>query len=457
MLYHINLRTLAGVVLDCDEQIEIVMGGMSFLNLELRNTSYSTTFNLKRTPINDSVLGFASNIKRSTNPAVPVIVTASYFQLKGILRVVSFGGGNYECTIMFSDFNEKIRNLKINEVIDTVTNPLFTESNTNDLGAALSSSIDWSMLYSRGTDEYDPGTGYLLYSKLAEQGIWLGVEKFFELVGENLGYTFLNTNSIDFSNMYIHLSDYEYQVNNATDYTSYTLTYFKHSEDANHLVSDILKSILQIAVAYYNVNENDKTITIWNAKVLGDFDFCEDFNVTTKTIQPFEFETNYINYQYDESLGANYKGGYFDSNGVGISELFQINSTVPKKTLGVYQAVDYYDLRDVTSIVIAKKSAATYIRGYKSTATPPYMFEFKMICYDNYDMDIIQLDYTFLTKYFASPIVLEVEGTISSPLARNMFATKLFKSLKLGGLFWIDSMNYNLSTGKTVSTIIRVK
>ena len=444
MQYHINLRTLSGVILDCDEQIEIVMGGMSFLNLELRNTSYSTTFNLKRTPINDSVLSFASSTKKSVNPSIPVIVTAAYFQLKGILRVVSFGGGNYECTIIFSDFNEKIRNLKINDVIDTVANPLFTGANTSALGDALAASTDFSMLYSRSTDEYYGG-GLFPASKLSEQGIWLGVEKFFALIGENLGYTFVNVNAV-FTNMYIHLRDYEYE----STYTA--LSYYKHSDVANHLVSDILKSILQIAVAYYNVDEIDKTVSIYSAKTIENYSVCEDFNLTSKTIQPFEFKTNYINYQYDETLGLNHKGSSFESNGVGTSELFQINATVPKKTLGVYQAVDYYDLRGINDIVIAKKSASTYVRAYKSTTSGLQIYIF-----NNYDMDIIQLDYTFLTKYFSEPIVLEVEGKISSLLARNMFNDKYFKSMKLGGLFRIDSMNYNLSTGKTVSTIIRVK
>ena len=77
----IDIRTIDGVKVDmlAGETVEVVMGGFSLLDLSLRSANYTTSFELPRTPANESIFEFASETTRYNRPNIPIFARLFQF------------------------------------------------------------------------------------------------------------------------------------------------------------------------------------------------------------------------------------------------------------------------------------------------------------------------------------------------------------------------------------------
>ena len=453
MQYHIDILTTTGQRFDVNATIEMVMGGVSLFEMESRSTSYSTSFPLQRTPANEKLLSFASNQQRSSNPSIPVFVSSGYFTFQGILKVMGFSGAQYDCVIIFSDFNEKINTLFLNDLITSnISNPIFSNASANVAFQNMADSNEFSLLYTKSTDVYESDNLYP--AEITEQGAWISASHFLTLLGLELGYTFYADSSENFDELFIFLRDFQYDFLLGP---MIGLSITKVTDNANHLCSDVMRALMQIKHCYYEIDELTKKVNIYNIESklnsTSNIIFFEGFSITNKLIASQFNAINKINYTLDESIEPDSFGSEFNSDGVGANTVFEIGSLVPKMEFGISQGIDYFDLRGISDIVFGIKKESDNGRLYSYSIYSGFYIYLD----PHYDMDIYTLDYSFLDKYFLQPIILEVEGVIPNNVASNFFKTKIFDSLKLGGRFWIDSLNYDISTGKSVAKLIKIK
>ena len=446
MQYHINIITKAGVRLDVDVPIELVMGGMSMLDLTTRFVNRSTSFNMKRTPINEHEFGFSSNPRRYATPSIEVDVIAGIYNFSGVLKVLGYSNGEYSCSLFFTDFNEQIKSIYLKDLLPSDTNILY--SGTTMFNDMVSSDI-YSLLYSKPSDLFNEAT-ILSPEVLEELGVWVGVPTIMSLIESETGYTFVNVDSINFAEIFYLIRDYTYYkpiglINE--------LAIKEITDNSNHLCSDIIKSVMHICCSYYEVDELTKKIYIYSlqTRLQTTTTFFENFIINNKIIDPLFAATNRINYNLDSSLAENYKGGSFLSNGVGSANVLDINASIGSIHTSMFLE-EYYNFIGVSEIVLGKKGdtgySRIYIDGYSNLTVNPLKY---------YNVIDLQPKYSFLESYLKEPIILEVSGNVPNFIARDLMTSKVFDSLKLGGRYFIDQMNYNISSGDSVATLIKLK
>src|SRR4030042_3183890 len=125
MLQPIRLITESGIELDIpkDTTIELTMGGISLLTLEGRTATYTTAFKLPRTPKNEKILLYASQLTSSSRPSVNITAIIGSIQTLAIIVVLDYQKDTYSCSI---SFNNNVTNILKNSIdFDVNPNPLY--------------------------------------------------------------------------------------------------------------------------------------------------------------------------------------------------------------------------------------------------------------------------------------------------------------------------------------------
>ena len=112
----ISIYTTDGVRLDVlpEATIEVNMGGISLLDLSSRTATYTNSFSLPRTPINESVFEFASQPTRNNRPVINVLITKGLFQRNAVLKVLEFGSESKSSVSYDIGFISDSKNVSVN-------------------------------------------------------------------------------------------------------------------------------------------------------------------------------------------------------------------------------------------------------------------------------------------------------------------------------------------------------
>lgn len=441
MLQGIDLRTLAGQKIDlyADTSIEVVMGGFSLLSLDRRSTTYTTGFEVPRTPNNESLFGYISQPTRNNKVVLDVIITYGLFQQKAILTVLSFGK-NYSITLGYSEFVDALKGIQINDVLEDITNPLFNSGTSIvDLFEQLTSNTYYNFFHS-----YNPG------ALLKDGGVFIGVYNIIELICTKAGYTANFDASAELTYLYIFARDWYYSV---TTTGRYQLNLTFNTQTQYKAGSEIIKDICALTCMYFEVNELTKTVTFRSVEdlikinpIITDVDTLV---ITEKEIYSgYNFE-NKINYTVGEGIVSTYKNGTFTGDGTGKHEILTLGANIPKKVGTLY------DLTDVTETVIAydNETAGTGIDYTVEVDAGTQIIE---ITTPNVDFKDLTNTFSFLSDIFTAPVIIAAEGHIDMLTANSIMENKIIRSVELGGTYFVESMNYNLNTGKSVLKLIKI-
>ena len=104
-------------------------------------------------------------------------------------------------------------------------------------------------------------------------------------------------------------------------------------------------------------------------------------------------------------------------------------------------------MADVTDLVVASREGATAVvyiggLGYFTTEylTTP---------------DLAPV-YAFMQTLFKDTFVISAEGYIGSLQIENIMSGRVIRSVALGGTYFVETLNYNINTGKSVMTLIKL-
>ena len=125
--------------------------------------------------------------------------------------------------------------------------------------------------------------------------------------------------------------------------------------------------------------------------------------------------------------------------------MLQLEILIPSKVAGVH------NLTDVTELVTASRE------GAKSNVW--YAFEYGGAAFFNTEY-LITPDlapvYAFMQTVFKDTFVISAEGYIGSLQIENIMSGRVIRSVALGGTYFVETLNYNINTGKSVMTLIKL-
>ena len=451
-----------------DESMEVNMGGISLLNLADRTATYTNSFKLPRTPINDKVFGFYSRAASTTIPTdIPVIIKAGLYQQSSILRGVEYD----------KDYKVKSSSSGLFDLMKNIT---------------VDSLFPWGYQYTNQFDTYEELLDYVfdnpfyypLYTKqtgelnLNNATVFVSIKDVIDKVCSHYGYTAEIDSYFNFENDYYYKRfKMQFSRTNIYDLSDViigeywkTIVYDFYNTDENLKVSDVLKAICQTYLAYIVIDENQKKIKfnsvyskIQNSNPIQ----IETLSEPKKTQETGYQNINRINYELDSTIEKNFGGGFFtDATKNGEKEILKISAYVPAAFMIGGRKI--YDVLTAPAqkLIIATKSSDTLLRTYRLDYNneingEPGNYETESLYFtqDVYDMAIVDLSSVYnpiLNPIFSNPVILNTDGYIDRLTADNIMNDRVILSVKLGGRYWVDDMKYNLTTGKAVLKLIKL-
>ena len=139
------------------------------------------------------------------------------------------------------------------------------------------------------------------------------------------------------------------------------------------------------------------------------------------------------------------------ADGDGQKVLFEIDSFIPKafgSPVSLYNTTDDDALSN--TIIMSTAGATTNL------------LTFDGVNYDNVTsyraapLTMSGFYSTPLNTIFSNPVILEAERYIDPLTADQIMNTRVINSVQLGGRYWVDTMAYNLTTGNSKMTLIKL-
>ena len=123
----------------------------------------------------------------------------------------------------------------------------------------------------------------------------------------------------------------------------------------------------------------------------------------------------------------------------------QLDFLIPSKSNGKHNLID------VTDIVAASREGSTSLIQYHSAATGYLNFTTETMIVP----DLAPV-YAFMTDVFNETNIIKAEGYIGSILVESITTNRVIISVALGGTYFVENLNYNINTGKSVLTLIKI-
>ena len=436
----IEIRTIAGVKFDmlAGETVEVVMGGFSLLDLSLRSADYTTSFKLPRTPVNESILEFASETTRYNRPNVAVYIRFGTKDFTGYLKVLSFSNV-YSVTITFTDFIKNMSGYTLNEIIaDNITNPMYTSAASEyytDLMLQMTQNNVFT-LFHHYSEKQEP--------ELSEMGIYINHEKIISMICEKAGYTAVFSAEIDLSTKFIFCKDWAYSIALSSDIHALNIT--KITDKQYKSISVLLKQLCLANALYFDVDELKKEVIFYKMENVFT---SEPVSVETLILSEKNHYTGYgarntIKYSVGDGTLTTTKYATFTADGNVSKEVLQLEMLIPSKVGSIYNLVDVTEIapasREGNTVMLYYGDEAKRVKVSTQYHTPP---------------DLAPI-YSFMQTIFADTFLISATGYIKSIDVEKINKRRIIKSLGLGGYYFVETMNYNLNTGKAVLTLIKL-
>ena len=437
----IEIRTIAGVKFDmmAGETVEVVMGGVSLLDLSLRSTNYTTSFKLPRTPTNESILEFASETTRYNRPNVAVTVRFGTKDMLGYMKVISFSNV-YSATITFTGFIKEMAGYTLNDIVGDIANPIFTSTvSYQDIVNKLTASGVYTFFH-----HYSAETSPIL----PDMGIFINQATVIELICTKAGYTSSIDNGVDLSKVFLFCRDWYFNIREISS-GNYVIDIKSGTENQYKSISVLLKQICLLNGIYFTVDEATKIVYFYNISALFENTPIpiETLKMTEKQMYTGHGLKNNINYAVGGGILSTTKNAVFYSDGLSTKEALELEFLIPSKISGKY------NLTNVTELVAASREGSTVnINYYRGGAGYAYVD----ITTTWLEMPDLAPVYAFMSTVFAETSVVTAEGYIGSLDIESIMQNRVIRSVGLGGIYFVETLNYNINTGNSVLTLIKL-
>ena len=444
----IEIRTIDGVKFDMmvGETVETVMGGFSLLELSQRSVGYTTSFRLPRTPVNQGILEFASETTRSNRPNVAVSVRFGTKELLGYLRVLSFSDV-YSVTITFSGFIKEMGGYTLNDmggytlndIVGDIANPIYTSTTSyQDLADKLSAGTVYTFFH-----HYSDET----YPILSNMGIFINQAEVIDMICVKAGYTSSIDAGVDLSNVFLFCRDWYYELKQVSA-GNYEINIKATAETQYKSISVLLKQICLLNGIYFTVDESAKIVSFHSISALLENTPIpiETLKFTEKQLYTGHGLKNNINYAVGDGILSTTRNAVFYADGTSTKEALELEFLIPSKIDGKH------NLTDVTDLVAASREGAKQNKQYSRFGEG----DFILLNTEWLTVPDIAPVYSFMSTVFAETSVVTAKDYIGSLDIENIMQKRIIRSVGLGGTYFVETLNYNINTGKSVLTLIKL-
>jgi len=438
-----------GIRLDVlpDTTVEMNMGGISLLNLQDRTATYTNSFKLPRTPTNEQQFGFASSPTRSNKVSLAVTISKGLFSRSAILKVDSFDT-DYSCTVSFGDCLELVtgqhyeylyQHIPIMSNVDEVTFVRGIRDVTSGLPVFfLHTSQDTMPIATSKTRN--------LFVPISDM-----IDAIETATGITIGGTILT--EADYLSSFLCLPNFWVTRSGTVGHYTYTLD----GTDSGNLITDLLKEIALIF--FCDVEFTPTSININKATLTGTPTEADGFTFTKSTVSGLA-ESNIIMYDVAKTILNKYWGAdTITADGTGLKEVVKLKTYMPASLGGVLW----------NPIILGTDSDATnkIIIGTKQLVPDDTFIMYNGVSHDstygvdedNYSFQMYDLSgyySTLLDPIFLAPVLLDATCYLDPIQAENIMTSRLILSRQLQGLYWVDSMAYDLTSGRVKMKLIKL-
>jgi len=435
----IEIRTVDGRKFDmlAGETVEVVMGGFSLLDLSLRSASYTTAFQLPRTPTNESILEFASETTRYNRPDIEIFARFGTRDMYGYMKVVSFGK-TYSVTLKFTDFINAMSGFELNEIIDDISNPIFSGTSYQDAINKMTASGKYTFFHSYSTETYPI---------LPDMGIFINQGEIISMICVKSGYTSVLGAGVDLSAKFLFCRDWYYEVL-AMGGGVFDVNVKAGVKKQYKSISVLLKQLCLANGLYFTVDEMSKTVTFSKIESLITTTpvYIETLTLKEKQLYTGHGRNNTIKYSVVEGITSVTKYATFTADGATSKEALQLEILIPSKIGGIH------NLTDVTDLVVASREGTKYNITYNYNGGGYYL----SVNTEYLTIPNLAPVYAFMQTVFGDTFIITVEGYINSLQIESIMSGRVIRSVALGGTYFVEALNYNINTGKTVAKLIKL-
>ena len=457
----INIITAAGTRLDVypSATVEINMGGISLLSLANRTITYTNEFRLPRTPTNEKAFSFSSQLSRYGYFRLVVTIQRGYFTRQAMLTYKEFSK-DYLCSVSYDELGtlDYIKTLNINSLNLTEARGAFTFTGAiqemSDIPAVGQAHIFSPLVedYFINTDYYNPNTCAIMVNALIDKicATWTDVD-----ITGDISNAYLEKSFLFLRYAYFHATH--------TGTSPYTLTQYNNNIDGAEevlTVSDFLKTFAQLFFCDIKLSGNTLTFTEVSTMMSATPIAVDTFTEITKRTPSEYGKTNNIRYKVLNYEA--YKDVAMDTvtcpDMVGDKDVVQMAATLPFATqkysvLNGLWGTSSDDARK-SIIIMAYDTSVSNQRAVRWTSTDSWGAVVTTYKAKAIDMDGLYSD--ILDPIFLTPTILDVSGWIDPYKANTIMDTRIIVSQQLMGKYWVDAMAYNLATGQTKMTLIKL-
>jgi hypothetical protein len=446
----VEIRTTSGVRLDVNPTvtIEVNMGGISLLSLADRTATYTNSFSLPRTPTNESVFAFASQPTRNNRPVIDVIITKGLFQRQAVLKAIEFEN-NYKCSVSYDDYAiNALKEFNFFELPE-LNKKVYTKTgffNPTEITTELCRKKNDGTIFNALSNGWRAET----ISSITTTSVILRLQTL-------LGLTFEGSilSDSDFLNLAFLINSYQLSIGyDSGTNTSFVYQNLIYGADKYKKVSvsDILKLLSHLFLFDIKYINNIVKFTKLSEIISDSGISIEGFNFSKKISGYYNFKYGYIKYDIlDKTLDSFELLSSDKITGIGESDidLIKLNSIVPRYYSGTYAG---YDLED--NELLGKISSYSLINGTRGVDFDGTRYSVNSQL--TAPLALSGFYSNILNPIFSNPVILEATRYIDSLTADNIMNTRIINSVQLGGRYWVDQMAYNLSTGQSKLTLIKL-
>jgi hypothetical protein len=460
----INIITAAGTRLDVyhSATMEINMGGISLLSLSNRTITYTNEFRLPRTPTNEAAFSFSSQLSHYGYFKIAVTIQRGYFTRQAMMTYKEFGK-DYACSVSYDELGtlDYIKTLNINSLDLTEARGSFTYTNAIqemcDIPAVGTTHLFSPLVedYFINSAYYNPNTCAIFINALIDKmdATWTDME----ITGE-------------ISNAYLEKSflflRYAYFNSNYSGTSPYTLTQYNDNlnvaeeETAVLTVSDFLRTLAQMFFCDIRLNGKQLIFSEVSTMMGATPIVMDGFTSITKRL-PTEYGLT-SNIRYKVLNYEAYKDVAMDTvacpDGKGDTDLIEMDAVLPFSThkfsiINGLWGTSTDDARKST-IIMAYDTSVTNQRAIRWSSSESWGAS--VTTYKAKAIDMAGLYSAVLNPIFLTPVILDASAWIDPFVANTIMDTRIIVSRQLMGKYWVDSMAYDLSTGRTKMTLIKL-
>jgi len=261
------------------------------------------------------------------------------------------------------------------------------------------------------------------------------------------GYVSVFGAGVDLSAKFMFCRDWYYEIDNNGGCPPFNINIKKTTDKQYKSISVLLKQLCMANGLFFTVDELTKIVTFskMGSLIASTPVAIETLTLTEKHLYTGHGKNNTIKYSVGEGILTTTKYATFTADGATSKEALQLEIFIPPKVDGVH------NLADVTDIVLASRDGTTagvyyyYEMGGLGTFTTEYLTT----------PDLAPV-YAFLQPVFADTFTITAKGYIGSLQIESIMQNRVIRSVGLGGIYFVETLNYNINTGNSVLTLIKL-